>query len=187
MVAPVQQDSAMELVIPERMPRLTRLSPDQLVRYGHVHEDIAALAEDPDGLADVLEALSFDVAYYPAMIRVLALSLGVREGLWWAILAARLEEAVTRTPTSEAMKIAETWLREQDDQLRHVAFARAQAEGMDKPSSLVCMAAYLSGPSGSATCSLHGSAIRGDRSSVGPSGEPRQYRNRIDSLAGNRS
>jgi hypothetical protein len=148
MVTPVQlPDGTIELVIPERMPKLSRLSPEVLVRHAQVHPDIAALADDPDGLADVLEALSFDESFHPAMIRVLALAMGVREAIWWAILTARLEEAVAKTPASPALKMAEQWVREQDDQLRYDAFAKAQSEGMDQPSSMVCMAAFLAGPS----------------------------------------
>lgn len=135
------------LIIPERMPKLVRLSPETLIQHAQLDPDIAALAHVPDGLADVLEALSFEESFHMQMIRVLALGLGQREGVWWAILCARLEEALAKVMPSDALKLAERWVREQDDALRHEAFAKAQTEGMDQPASLACMAAFLSGPS----------------------------------------
>ncbi len=148
MVATAQPDaSGVDLVIPLRMPKLSRVAPEHLVRHAHVDPDIAILAKEPDGLADVLEALSFEESFHPSMIRVLAMSLGPREGVWWAILCARLEEALAKVAPSDALKVAERWVREQEDGLRYDAFSKAQAEGMDQPASLTCMAAFLSGPS----------------------------------------
>jgi hypothetical protein len=148
MVASAEPDSALaELVIPEKMPKLCQLEPDVLVKHANVDPVIAALAHAPDGLADVLEALSFEESFHINMVRVLALALGPREAVWWAILCARLEEALARQDPSNALKLAERWVREQEDELRYDAFAMAQTEGMDQPSSLTCMAAFLSGPS----------------------------------------
>jgi hypothetical protein len=148
MLAMAEPDKGtLDLVIPDRMPKLARISADILIKHAQVDPDIAIMADTPDGLADVLEALSFEESFHPQMVRVLALALGPREAIWWAILCARLEEALAKESPSEALKLAERWVREQEDDLRYEAFEKAQKEGMDKPSSLVCMAAFLSGPS----------------------------------------
>ncbi len=140
-------DAPLDLVIPERMPKLLALTPEILIRHAQVDPDIAALANAPDGLADVLEALSFEDSFHALMVRVLALAFGPREGIWWAILCVRLEEALAGVEPSKALKLAERWVREQDDALRYEAFSMAQASGMDQPASLTCMAAFLCGPS----------------------------------------
>ena len=103
--------------------------------------------EPPRDWTALLGPMRRDLAQGPALLRALAWGLGDDDLLWWALLAARFEEALADRPRpSRALAYAERWLRERDETIRYQIFALAQAEPPG-PGALAGYAAFASGPS----------------------------------------
>jgi hypothetical protein len=84
----------------------------------------------------------------PDAVRLLAHALPVREGVWWAWVSARRAAGETPPPmVAGALAAAEQWIAQPTDANRRTALAHAQADGAAAPSSLVALAAALSGGS----------------------------------------
>jgi hypothetical protein len=61
------------------------------------------------------------------LTRVLSWALAETDLIWWACLAARFEETLSRRRSvSEALVLAQRWLRERDEAVRYRAFDLAQ-------------------------------------------------------------
>ena len=84
----------------------------------------------------------------PTLTRVLAWGLGEMELIWWACLAARFEETLSgRRAVSEALVMAQRWLRDRDEAVRYMAFERAQSETRATAGTLAAYAVFAAGPS----------------------------------------
>jgi len=65
----------------------------------------------------------------------------------WVVLAARLEEVASQRAQSDALKLAERWMREGDDKLRYEAYREAEREEFSTPGAMAAMMAFVAGPS----------------------------------------
>ena len=110
-----------------------------------------AEAQDLPGARDwsaLVAAIRGEPGQGALLVRVLAWGLGGDDLLWWALLAARLEEALSDRPDpSRALIMAERWLRERDESVRYQVFALAQAEARPSAGTLAAYAAFTAGPS----------------------------------------
>jgi hypothetical protein len=78
-------------------------------------------------------------------VRFLAHLLPKREAVWWACHCAR-EAAGTDPPSAvtDAIKAAETWVAEVNDEMRCAAFPAASAAGLATAAGCAAMAAFAS-------------------------------------------
>jgi len=81
-------------------------------------------------------------------VRLVASGLPRREAVWWASMCAR-HTAPPEAPPALAMlcTAAETWVRQQTDETRREAYARAQQAGLDTPEAWACVGAFWAGDS----------------------------------------
>ncbi len=102
------------------------------------------------GCADVGDALTRLEAggFATEAVRVLAHALPKREAVWWACMCA-LSTAPADLPEADraARETAELWVRQQKDEQRRAAFARAEAGGFQTPEAWSAVAAFWSGDS----------------------------------------
>lgn len=128
-------------------PRLRPLEPDALKTSADLPEADLMQAGEPATWEPLIQALSAPERG-PLLLRSLAWGLPTTELLWWACLSARLEEIVSgQASRSQALVLAERWLREKDDSVRYEAYQRSRAEKARGAAPLVAMAAFASGPS----------------------------------------
>ncbi len=105
---------------------------------------LAARAQTPDALVDALVAQSL----HEDAVRVLAVSLLPREGVWWASLAAHTAMAAVRKPgDADALAAAEAWVYKPNEENRRAAMAKAQATQFDSAGAWAAVAAFWSGGS----------------------------------------
>jgi hypothetical protein len=82
------------------------------------------------------------------LTRVLSWALAETDLIWWACLAARFEETLSRRRSvSEALVLAQRWLRERDEAVRYRAFDLAQQETKPTAGTLAAYAVFAAGPS----------------------------------------
>ncbi len=120
--------------------------------------------------------------------RVFAHALPKREAVWWACMCA------THTPaaqiSAEDMKmreLAETWVRQQSDEIRRAGMEEAKRTGFKSPESWAAVAAFWSGDSVTplntppipAPPHLTGVAVAGAVALASVRGEPSRQRQRL--------
>jgi hypothetical protein len=102
------------------------------------------------GCAEIAEAIvRLETAGMAAeAVRVMAHALPKREAVWWACMCAA-NTAPDDLPEADrqAREIAELWVRQQKDEQRRAAFARAEASGFQSPEAWAGVAAFWSGDS----------------------------------------
>ena len=128
-----------------RWPRLRALRLDTL----RLEVDAPDLGgEGTDGWSALLTELRRAPQQAPLLTRVVAWGLPDDDLLGWALLAARLDEALRRPPQpSRALLMAERWMRGREEADRHELFAVAQAEVKPTSGTLAGYAAFSSGSS----------------------------------------
>lgn len=81
-------------------------------------------------------------------VRVLAHAMPKREGVWWACMcAANTAPADLGEADRLARETAELWVRQQKDEQRRAAYAKAEAAGFQTPEAWAGVAAFWSGDS----------------------------------------
>lgn len=108
---------------------------------------IALSADNPADWAHAIGRMAENAGGGGPLLQSLAWGLETGALLRWACLAARLEEILSGRARSEALIIAERWLREQKEPLRYEAYRLAEAEDFATPATMAAVAAYASGPS----------------------------------------
>jgi hypothetical protein len=112
------------------------------------HADAISAAADPGALVEALvEAEAFAEA-----VRCVAAALPLREGVWWAWVAAR--NAARRVhgdrlpePVDRALTCTEAWIADPTDRNGLAAWEAAGVIGIDKPAGGAAAAAFMAGGS----------------------------------------
>jgi hypothetical protein len=122
--------------------------PEALAAFAQIPREIMAQAGRPPRWGDLIGVLRAAPERQPMLTRALAWGLPPAQSLWWACLAARLEEILSgRSQRSQALVLAERWIREGEEPVRYEAFQRAREESALGAAPLVGMAAFVAGPS----------------------------------------
>jgi hypothetical protein len=122
--------------------------PEALAGFAQIPSELMAQAGRPAQWGDLVRVLRASPDRQPMLMRALVWGLPPEHSLWWACLAARLEEILSgRSQRSQALVLAERWIREGEEPVRYEAFQRAREESALGAAPLVGMAAFVSGPS----------------------------------------
>jgi hypothetical protein len=99
------------------------------------------------GAADALERL-VEGGFLIEATRLVAHALPKREAVWWACMCARYT-APSDLPETDllAVRLAESWVRKQTDEVRRNAMDQAQRTGFGSPEAWAAVAAFWSGDS----------------------------------------
>ncbi|WP_297487992.1 DUF6931 family protein [Acidocella sp.] len=96
------------------------------------------------GMIDALAAAGFLVE----ASRVFAHALPRREAVWWACMCATHTAAGDIPPEDNRMReLAETWVRQQSDEIRRANMENAKRAGFQSPEAWAAVAAFWSGGS----------------------------------------
>ena len=119
----------------------------EIVQGCDLSEDAAALLPARPEAAPFLAAL-MERALWVDAVRFLAFALPIREGVWWACLAARATLPADAPPGWElCIAAAEAWVYRPDDEARRAVFPLAEAIGFQSPAGYAGLAAFWSGGS----------------------------------------
>lgn len=139
---------------------LDRAAFDDDARAAVTKANPAALAPGAADPGLVVQAL-LDADLAPAALRVVAVALPPREGVWWAWVAARHAVGVQQqraaqpgTPDAPApppppavafdtLAAVERWIAQPTDEHRRAAWALAEKAGMDSPAGAAAAAAFM--------------------------------------------
>lgn len=118
-----------------------------VVAASQISEAAVALAARAPNVAALVDALVAQSLFDDA-VRVLAVSLLPREGVWWAALAAHAAiDVVRKAGDAEALAAAEAWVYKPTEENRRAAMAKAQATQFDSAGAWAAVAAFWSGGS----------------------------------------
>ncbi len=129
----------------DRLIKISGRTPEAVCERFDISEDAKALLEpgmtSERFLAGLTEAGHFsDAAFF------LAHALPKREAVWWGCLSVRSAgEAALDEESTRVLNAAALWVRDPSDENRRAAMQAAQESGLDKPASLVGVAAFMSG------------------------------------------
>lgn len=105
-----------------------------------------ALAAGQADVLGIIQALT-EAGFLIETSRLFAHALPKREAVWWACMCAG-HTAGGATPEDARMReMAESWVRQQSDELRRAGMENAKRASFASPESWACVAAFWSGDS----------------------------------------
>jgi hypothetical protein len=101
-------------------------------------------ALSPDAMPEQFAELLLEMKQHPDAVQLIAHSLPKRQGVYWAMTCAR-ESTQEPTPEAEAaLKAAEKWIAEPNEESRKAAFKAAEAADAGTPAGSAALAAFYS-------------------------------------------
>jgi hypothetical protein len=129
------------------LPKLAKADLATALRHASIPPDAKPALDGCSDVTDALERLE-SAGFAAEAIRLLAQALPKRECVWWAcVCAASNAPADLPEPDRQAREAAELWVRQQKDEHRRLAFARAEVNGFQSPEAWAGAAAFWSGNS----------------------------------------
>ncbi len=146
-----------------------------------------ALTAGQGDLMSIIQSLA-DAGFLIEATRVFAHALPKREAVWWACMCVTHTPAAQIPPQDLKMReLAETWVRQQSDEVRRAGMEEAKRAGFKSPESWAAVAAFWSGdsvtplntPPVPAPPHLTGVAVAGAVALASVRGEPNRQRQRL--------
>ena len=126
--------------------RVTARTAKEVCEHFQLGKEARPLLRDGLTPAQFLQTL-LDKQQFPDAVRFVAYALPKREAVWWACLCARQVLGTAPPVQSVALKAAEKWVADPNEDNRRAALPAAEAAEVGTPAGCTAMAVFFSGGS----------------------------------------